>query len=517
MYNLGYTNLFPSLNGGQFPLTQSMQVELGVIAAAALVSFVWLMPANSQIAGAIQFKVVTMLQTRRKRLVEEEEAKIEAVEISRAAELFKNVDAELAEWEGKYGGKSDSGTETLADTLQMGKGMPRSMSSAPTTPGIDSPSIESRNLNLTPIIDTPRRLSLMEEMGYKEDPKVDPELEQKVQLLAEVRRARQSIRSSMDYLRSVGTTPLDPAAASGSSDGPHSDRPGSPSSSRILDRGRYDSGSSSLMLLNVGSTERPRKNSLGPNLEASTVGSVIGSRLSLADVGRMASSPEGRPQSDNRPLTEWEQYLDSRTVVSPPPVSPPTSNLERYSVVSNSVSRAVTQRADRAPSAGQEYGANLARAIGASEATAAAAAATNPLRSPGPMGSTSRRASKAMTTEEFAERHQKMLTKMQDRVSAPIKEEQALVVAKSEWDEKKRLEREEQRRRAQRTEREGMVDGRPPRHADRTRRTEEWRRSVAVSPPPSPNLSTAQRSTAPAPAPATPRQQVQRRDSRPVA
>jgi hypothetical protein len=38
MYNLCCTNLFPGLNGGQFPLTQNMQVELGGIAAAALVS-----------------------------------------------------------------------------------------------------------------------------------------------------------------------------------------------------------------------------------------------------------------------------------------------------------------------------------------------------------------------------------------------------------------------------------------------------------------------------------------------
>lgn len=38
IYNLGYHHLFPSLNGGKYPLTQSMQVEIGVVAAATLVS-----------------------------------------------------------------------------------------------------------------------------------------------------------------------------------------------------------------------------------------------------------------------------------------------------------------------------------------------------------------------------------------------------------------------------------------------------------------------------------------------
>lgn len=38
MYNLGYSAAFPELNGGKFPLTQNMQVELGVVAAAAVVS-----------------------------------------------------------------------------------------------------------------------------------------------------------------------------------------------------------------------------------------------------------------------------------------------------------------------------------------------------------------------------------------------------------------------------------------------------------------------------------------------
>ena len=38
MYNLGYRDLFPKLDGGKYPLTQTMIIELGILAAVVLVS-----------------------------------------------------------------------------------------------------------------------------------------------------------------------------------------------------------------------------------------------------------------------------------------------------------------------------------------------------------------------------------------------------------------------------------------------------------------------------------------------
>ena len=38
VYNLGFHDLFPSLNGEKYPLTQTMAIELGILAAVALVS-----------------------------------------------------------------------------------------------------------------------------------------------------------------------------------------------------------------------------------------------------------------------------------------------------------------------------------------------------------------------------------------------------------------------------------------------------------------------------------------------
>lgn len=38
MYNLGFHDLFPKLNGEKYPLTQTMIIELGILAAVVIVS-----------------------------------------------------------------------------------------------------------------------------------------------------------------------------------------------------------------------------------------------------------------------------------------------------------------------------------------------------------------------------------------------------------------------------------------------------------------------------------------------
>jgi hypothetical protein len=501
----------------------------------------------------VQFKVVNMLQKRRTQLAAEEEARIEAQEIDRAAEHFKNVDAELAEWEGKHG--TDSSSHTLGGTLAKSNitarhlSTPTTLWSTPSTTKLKDLA-ESPPRDVTPMNDTPKPLSLLDEMGYRDDhakgpdtpgtpitpsDPLDPELEQKLQLLSEVRRARQSIRSSMDYLRSsTGTPTIDRAAGST----PSETRPGSPSRSRhdsvgsILDRGRYDSGSSSLLLLNNTGRERKssagssrmlddtrnRHDSLGDRMlspaEPSTVAGVIGNRLSLADVGRIAqANTDARPKSDVRPLSEWEVYVQSRNIVAPAsPVQPAQQSppVQHYAVVSDSVSRALTQRNSSeqrspsmsvtplptsSPTPGQEYGANLARAIASNEQAITAALPPTAIaaRRHSANALASRRSSaKAMTTEELAERHREVLSKMQDRVTGPIKEEQALVSAKDEWEKRQRAEREEQRRKEKRSERgdtgRGPAPivatdaGAAPRSSDRSRRTDEWRKSLAAFP-----------------------------------
>lgn len=431
----------------------------------------------------------------------------------------------------------------------------------------------------------PRRMSLLEEMGYRDDdipaspspPTVlvanhDPDLEQKLQLLAEVRRARQGIKSSMDNLRSSATTPVfdgatgdaGSAGSQGSQSRPatvasimdrgrgavpsqpaslHS-RANSTSSSHLLDgpRVRQDSNASSRLL-----DDRPRSRhlsatssrlldddfyvrresgagrSLGGSFDERRAprtflpgdysATELGNRLSLAesssgpaDAHHVDSGRDVRQRTSSNPdweqrNAEWDAYLKTRNVQNPAPVVPVQSG--EIAVVSGGVARAISQRVEGAaarPSErtpGQEYGANLMRALSMDMTRNANLPA--PTQAPrAASGERTRTTPRAMTTEELAERHRDKLTRMQDRVSAPIREQIAVATAREEWTKAQAREREEQARRERTTERppkhergdtakersvgDVLTSRAPPRSSDRRRRTEEWRQSVPLSP-----------------------------------
>ncbi|BEJ17576.1 hypothetical protein CspHIS471_0609770 [Cutaneotrichosporon sp. HIS471] len=570
IYNLGYSQLFPSLNGGKYPLTQSMQVEIGVVAAATL------------IASLIQFKVVNILAKRRKQIVEDEEARREAEEVSRAAENFKNVDAELAEWEGKHGSGDGNASSILTPPPQVSN-----------LPGFDDSTGSGSNSTLvqrTPQKDhqpiapelqvNPRRMSLLEEMGYRDeelppspntptllihDP--DPEIEQKLQLLADVRRQRQDLQSTMGNLRSSfhetrvpgdsgsissqGSRPATVAsvmergrgAATSQPVSVHSransmtslqlldgvhQRKDSNTSSRLLDdrpRSRHLSGASSRLLGDDEYYARRDSRSLGNSFDERRAprtflpgeysATDFGSRLSLADSTARPTEvlrvdniepPQTTPTGSDwqRRNSEWEEYVKNRNVQSAAPPGPALDN--DMTVVSTNVARAISQRnegtlrpSDRTP--GQEYGANLMRALSMDMERASA---LPPPAAPRPVGNerAPRSAPRAMTTDELAERHRDKLSKLQDKVTAPIREQIAVANARDEWSKAQAREREDQARR----ERERAEGARPPKHdlgdtakersvgdvltsraptrpADRRRRTEEWRSTVPLSPP----------------------------------
>lgn len=536
IYNLGYNNLFPSLNGQKFPLTQSMQVELGALAAAAV------------IAGAIQFKVVDILSKKRKQLRDEEAARIEAEEVARAAENFKNVDAELAEWEGQHGdGASTTKLYTEKDADDFSYSRRPSLGTLPSTTPLlyDAPNSKPKQDYFTEpagyqaVPTTTRRVSLMEEMGFaseggtKEVDLGDPcptprgttaelgandDLDEKLRLLAEVRRARQSIRSSMDQLRtSENATPVGsfgerPRSSMGfgeqrshtpaSSVGDIRSRHNSITSSILLDRVRHDSS--------LGSHDSRRYlDPLDPRLSLDAARGLSASDFDhgppVAEMRPLSSHMEAKdvkePSEWERRQADFEQYKQQRNIVSPPP---PKATAPTVATVSKSVATAVSRRtAQDGPgaaiagskkelTAGQQYGAELARAITTQEAErrAAAAAASAAQRQAREQRA---RTARSMTTEELAERHREMLNRMQDKASAPIREEIALAEAKEQYERQQRIDRELQRRkeaeakqpRSQRgdTAREAslgdkLTNHQPPRETERKDRMEEWRRSV---------------------------------------
>lgn len=508
-----------------------------------------------------------MLQKRRKQIIEEEEARIEAQQIAIAAENFKDVDAELAEWEGKHGDGRGHMSEVAPVRGFEGNRTPSTLvGGGPSSPGIREKrpaSVYRAEVNRP----EPNRISLLEEMGFAEDGSqtrpstttpvtADEELEQKIQLLEEVRRARESVASSRQALRSSTTTPTFETAVSaptsrpltaasmrvrGSSD---SGRPGhsrnNSASSRILSRGRYDSGSSSARLL--GDATRPRLsegNERPSHDESAGAASTSSGRFLSVDDNLRASSyrrdslgartllpseePVARPTSateqladisvhsgpavtfnDKREMTEWEkrladhdQYTKSRTIISPEPARTSEDFTRRssdFAVVSGAVASSLNSplRGARKTTPGQEYGSHLARVMSQSGSTHVPA----PALAPAPRRSSAdRRPSRTMTNDELAHRHREALAKLQDTVSGPMKEELAVQSARDEWNSRTRAEREAQRRREKerlpKHERGDtaaskptpiLTDRAPPRSSERQRRTEEWRKSIPISP-----------------------------------
>jgi hypothetical protein len=123
MWNLGFMSLFPKYSdaGIQFPVTQVMQIELGLMAAVALMGI------------AVQLRVLKLLQRKLKEISEMQKQQDEEEE-RRATERFATLDEEKQEWETQrmsilHHGRKDSDFSSAG--LLEGKG------STPDTPQPD--------------------------------------------------------------------------------------------------------------------------------------------------------------------------------------------------------------------------------------------------------------------------------------------------------------------------------------------------------------------------------------------
>lgn len=88
LWNIGFAAAFPkyTYNGIQFPVTQIMQIELGMMAAVALMG------------GAVQLRVLVVLQRKLKQMSMEQEKRDAEAELG-AAQQFEALDKEREEWE----------------------------------------------------------------------------------------------------------------------------------------------------------------------------------------------------------------------------------------------------------------------------------------------------------------------------------------------------------------------------------------------------------------------------------
>lgn len=303
----------------------------------------------------------------------------------------------------------------------------------------------------------------------------DAELESKLKLLEEVKRARESVHSSLERIRAGTPTP----SVNQGLPGPTS--------------------------------------SVTPGL-AGPVSSVdMRSRRGSATSSRMLDDPRVATQS------EWDQYVQSRNVITPPVNNSPglnipainrgTSQASQYAVVSDSVARAVNNRRERTTSMmdlsvpeGGEWGAREMldtapasvsmgrRALSYHESPANVSYEGRPqyresnsyasIRDSGEYASRSRQSSgpRTMTNEELAQRHRKRISALQEPVTAKIREPLEIAHAKAEWERQKRIERAQMQKReadrlAQLAEREKkgpLVDKK-----EVLKSTDDWRRSIA--------------------------------------
>ncbi|KAI6119797.1 hypothetical protein EV401DRAFT_2057014 [Pisolithus croceorrhizus] len=88
VWNLGFTGLFPKYtsNGIAFPVSQTMQIELGLIGAVALMG------------GAVQLRIPRVLQRKLKEIAEEQRRRDEEAELD-ASGRFADLEKEKKEWE----------------------------------------------------------------------------------------------------------------------------------------------------------------------------------------------------------------------------------------------------------------------------------------------------------------------------------------------------------------------------------------------------------------------------------
>jgi hypothetical protein len=272
-------SLFPKYteNGIEFPVTQVMQIELGLMAAVALMGI------------AIQLRVLKMLERKLKEISEMQKQQDEEEE-RRAADRFASLDTEKQEWEAQrksilHHGRNNSDFSSAA-LLAEGKG------SAPSTPHPDDHTTlvgghrpryqsgvsefmtdegrRSQSPGAIPALDLGGGLEGSVPRDYLADSKDVSRIEEEIRAKEKLRQEIEDIRKSIVYLEDVPT---------------RSNRPSLASRTDLI--GRHDSS-------------RSRSTSL--------------------ELGAMMRSPSAgvtRPKSAPIP-EDWDAYVRDRKLLQPP-------------------------------------------------------------------------------------------------------------------------------------------------------------------------------------------------------
>ncbi|KAF8585556.1 hypothetical protein K439DRAFT_1039036 [Ramaria rubella] len=463
VYNLGFTALFPKFSGMHFPVSQTMEIEIGLIAAVTLMG------------AAVQMRVLKVLKRKLKEINEEEQRR-EVLAEEKAVMRMEGVQHDLEEWEKEHGNLSSHGRhESTLSGVPLMKDIDE-----PSTPGGESTLVGHRIRTRSAaselaINEAPRPVSRFSQnpgllpamnLGLGIDSElpgnmidesvrhVDPDLMRKEELLAEI----QTIRKSIDALRSE----------SGDSNSGDSRRPSMSLHSRTL------SGDIAMAQVQASSSHLRPSRPPRDRVQSMDVLSAFDNNASqAASIGRPASTP----LRDD----DWDAYVRERKLFQPPSgasapiaptlVTPIPRPASAFMAVPNAVTEALARRKRResafelgGPSkpADEEGG----RVSGSSSQTPpvdyldAGPSHLKRSNSAGPVNILPPRhftnaatkaepatAPRTRTFEELVERHQQKIRTLQEPLSKQEREHTELAAARNRWERSKAVEKEAMARR----------------------------------------------------------------------
>ncbi|KAF5375150.1 hypothetical protein D9758_000386 [Tetrapyrgos nigripes] len=451
VWNIGFNSLFPKFtsNGIQFPVSQTMQIELGLIGAIALMG------------TAVQLRIYKVLRRKLDEISDEQRRRDEEADV-RAVGDFAHVLRDKEQWEkehGKYAGREsgssmplmkdhDGSTSPRSESTHVADMRPRHHSgvsdfmAAPTpddelkraTRGLQSPgALPALDLGLGLKDDVPDGFMARDEKYQTQVSGGSESQKKKDELLAEI----DTIRRSIDALKT-----------------------GSPASSSPVGSRRPSLTSRRTLSIDANGALLPTPSHLRPPRERDPRARIHSMDLmSNTALGESIGRPTSAPLRD----VDWDQYIQERKLLQPPQgVSPPIATTPIAPQTSSriqmppAVAEALQQRKKResALGLGVEHGSSsediplgqIERDRHRRTRTSSAGgnipvtilppkkvAAPTPQR-PAP--------TRTKTFEELNERHREKIRDMQQPLTTAETEQAQLDAAKQRWERSKALEKD---------------------------------------------------------------------------
>ncbi|KAF8973691.1 hypothetical protein BDZ97DRAFT_1776306 [Flammula alnicola] len=444
IWNLGFPALFPKFvnNGIKFPVSQTMQIELGLIGAVALMGI------------AVQLRILKVLQKKMEEIAEETKKQDEEAEL-RAADRLTDIEQERNDWEKEHPtltkhGRQDSQLSSVPlmkdredsespftdnrSSYVLDEGRARhisGLSEFKVAPTSDEDLKRASRFNQSPgaLPSLDLGTAIQEDVPSSFITNDVGHFKRKQSLLTEI----QNIRRSIDILKSETPVPT--------SSSEHS-RHQSFASRRTL------SMDASNALVPPSHARPPRETAPRARVHS----------MELSSLAHTASGDEPISRPTSVPLKDdWDTYIQERKLLQPPAgVTPPIATTPLAPIprvpMSPAVQEALQRRKRResalggmaAPSTDSSEDVPLARVVQQKSHHLAPVTILPPRRTtahivaPVPQVATPR----TRTFEELTERHREKMRDMQAPLTQAEKEHAELEAARQRWERSKALEKE---------------------------------------------------------------------------